>query len=252
VWSSSFRGRALPGAGPWCAAILALTACRTRIERKDFGSRFFSTPGARVQCSKGVDRDHEWKHPALAASLETARDRGVVLHTYGHAPKLDLDEYLVDFDWAAQNGVPLVTFADLAAGHAGPGWAFTVDDDDVDTWYSWRERLRVHHARLTFFVSAYDGLSERQKQELHELASEGHDIEAHGKAHENAVEYVAAHGIGGYVHDEVKPSKDALVTDGYSVIAFAYPYGAHNAAIDEVLLREFKLLRTTGGPWCLK
>jgi Polysaccharide deacetylase len=252
VLLSSFRGRALPAWGSWCTAALAVIACRGKIERKDFGPRFFSRSGVRVQCSKGVDRDHEWKHDALVASLETARDRGVVLHTFGHAPKLDLDEYLVDFDWAAQNGVPLVTFTELAAGHAGPGWAFTVDDDEVDTWYSWRERLRAHHARLTFFVSRYEGLTEQQKQELHELASEGHDIEAHGKAHENAVDYVAAHGLDAYLRDEVLPSKDALVNDGFSVVAFAYPFGAHTASIDDVLLRDFKLVRTTGAQWCLK
>src|SRR5262249_3941560 len=117
------------GATMTAALLVALVACG-KSDRKDFGPRFFSSPGARVQCSKGVDRDHEWKHEALAASLETARDKRIVLHTYGHAPKLDLDDYLPDFDWAAANGVSLVTFRDLAAGHTGAGWAFTVDDDE--------------------------------------------------------------------------------------------------------------------------
>jgi hypothetical protein len=48
------------------------------------------------------------------------------------------------------------------------------------------------------------------------------------------------------------PSKEALVSDGYPVIAFAYPYGAHTAVIDQALLHEFKLVRTTGAQWCLK
>jgi peptidoglycan/xylan/chitin deacetylase (PgdA/CDA1 family) len=252
VSPSLFAERVLRGPARWCTALLAVTACGNKIERKDFGPRFFSTPGMRVQCSKGVDRGHEWKHDALAASLATARDHGVVLHTYGHASKLDLDEYAADFEWAARNGVPLVTFAELAAGHAGAGWAFTVDDDEVDIWYSWRERLRQHRVKLTFFVSGYWNLTDPQKQQLRELANDGHDIEAHGTAHENAVDYVAAHGVDAYVRDEVMPSKDALVRNGYPVVAFAYPYGAHTAAIDDALLREFKLLRTTGAAWCLK
>jgi hypothetical protein len=235
-----------------CAAAVAILACRGKNARKDFGPRFYSTPDVRVQCSKGADRTHQWKHDMLAASLETARKRGVVLHTYGHAPKLDLDEYLPDFDWAFTHGVRLVTFAELAAGYAGPGWAFTVDDDEVDTWYSWRERLRAHHAKLTFFVAGYARMTEHQKQELHELAADGHDVEPHGAAHENAVDYVAAHGLEAYLRDEVESSKAALVADGYAAVAFAYPFGAHTAAIDEAVLRRFTLVRTTGAHWCLK
>jgi peptidoglycan/xylan/chitin deacetylase (PgdA/CDA1 family) len=230
---------------------LAAIACRGKTERKDFGPRFFSGD-SRVQCSKGVDRGHEWTHDVLAASLEHARDKGVVLHTYGHAPTLDLAEYVPDFDWAAANGVPMVTFRELVAGHTGAGWAFTVDDDEVDTWYGWRELLRAHHVKVTFFVTRYDRFTADQKRKLKELAADGHDIEAHGKAHENAVDYVAAHGIDAYLRDEVMPSKAALVADGYASSAFAYPYGAHSTVIDDALLPEFKLLRTTGSNWCLK
>ena len=205
-----------------------------------------------MQCSKGIDRDHEWKHPVLAGSLERARDRGLVLHTFGHAPTITLDEYLPDFDWAAANGVPMVTFRELAAGYQGPGWAFTIDDDEVDTWYSWRELLRAHKVKVTFFVTRFDHLTAHQKQELHELAADGHDIEAHGVVHANAVDYVTAHGVDRYLEDEVRPSKAALTTDGYAPVAFAYPYGAHTAEIDRALLGDFALLRTTGGRWCLE
>lgn len=240
-----------PSTAGLVAGLVGLCACHGKPEHKDFGPRFFSGE-RRVQCSKGLDRDHEWKHEALAASLERARDQGVVLHTFGHAPKLDLGEYAADFDWAAAHGVPMVTFRELAAGHTGPGWAFTVDDDEVDIWYSWRDQLRAHHVKVTFFVTRYDRLTARQVQELHELAADGHDVEAHGKAHEDAVAYVAAHGLDGYLRDEVRPSKDALAADGYAPVAFAYPYGAHTAAIDAALVQEFVLVRTTGGAWCLK
>lgn len=231
--------------------LIAVSSCRGKSPRRHFGPRFFSGAG-RVQCSKGLDRAHEWRHDALAASLERARDEGLVLHTYGHAPTIDLAEYVPDFDWAAAHGVAMVTFHDLAAGHTGAGWAFSIDDDEVDTWYSWRDQLRAHRVKVTFFVTRYDRLTDDQKHKLHELAADGHDIEAHGKAHENAVEYVAAHGVDRYVHDEVLPSKAVLAADGYTPVAFAYPYGAHTAEIDGALLPEFALLRTTGGEWCLK
>jgi hypothetical protein len=215
-----------------------------------FGPRFFSGGGP-VQCSKGIDRDHEWQHPVLAGSLERARDRGLVLHTFGHAPTITIDEYLGDFDWAAANGVPMVTFRELAAGYQGPGWAFTIDDDEVDTWYGWRDLLRAHKVKVTFFVTRFDRLTAHQRQELHELAADGHDIEAHGVAHENAVDFVTAHGLDRYLQEEVRPSKAALAADGYTPVAFAYPYGAHTAEIDRALRSDFALLRTTGGAWCL-
>jgi peptidoglycan/xylan/chitin deacetylase (PgdA/CDA1 family) len=122
----------------------------------------------------------------------------------------------------------------------------------VDTWYSWRAWLRTHHAHITFFVSGYDSLTDEQRAELRELAADGHDVEAHGKAHENAVDFVAAHGLEAYLRNEVEPSKQVLVDSGYPVVAFAYPYGAHTAAIDEAVLRDFNLVRTTGAEWCLK
>jgi hypothetical protein len=240
--------RALPSIA---VAALALAACtgRSRPEHRDFGPRFFGA--GPVQCSKGVDRGHEWNHDTLQASLERARDRGTVLHTFGHAPTLDLESYAADFDWAAAHGVAMVTFRDLAAGRTGAGWAFTVDDDEVDTWYSWRDLLRSHRAVVTFFVARYDQLSPDQRRKLHELAADGHDIEPHGKAHVDAVEYVAAHGLDGYIRDEVEPSAAALIADGYAPVAFAYPYGAHTQAIDDALRSRFRLLRTTGAAWCL-
>lgn len=235
---------------PWIATLGLLIACR-KPATPHFGPRFFSGGGP-VQCSKGIDRDHEWPHEALAGSLERARDRRIVLHTYGHAPTIRLDEYLADFDWAASHGVPMVTFRELAAGYHGPGWAFTIDDDEVDTWYGWRDLLRAHQVKVTFFVTRFERLTAQQKRELHELAADGHDIEAHGVAHENAVDFVTTHGLARYLEDEVRPSKAVLTADGYAPVAFAYPYGAHTAEIDRALLPEFALLRTTGGAWCLE
>lgn len=230
--------------------LVALAACH-RGEAKRFGPRFFTDGlGSHVFCSKGLDRTHEWPHDELAASLEHALDAKVVLQTFAHAPTLDLAEYVADFDWATANGVKMVTFKDIASGFKGAGWAFTIDDDEVDTWYAWRERLRQHHVRATFFVTRYDKLTDAQKAELRELAKDGHDIEAHGVAHANALDYVKLHSLDAYVRDEVMPSSTALAE--FQPIAFAYPYGAHDHAIDNALLMHFKLLRTTGGDTCLK
>ena len=234
----------------YLALLLALAACH-RSEPKTFGQRFFSDGlSQRVLCSKGLDREHEWQHEMLTASLDHAREAKVVLQTFGHAPKLDFAEYVSDFDWAAANGVQMITYKDIANGFKGAGWAFTIDDADVDTWFAWRERLRQHHVKATFFVTGYDKLTDTQKQELRDLAHDGHDIEAHGKAHENAIDYVKAHNLDAYLRDEVLPSQTSLAE--YAPIAFAYPFGTHNTTIDTAMLAHFKLLRTTGAENCLK
>ncbi len=248
---------------PWAAAAnaalaaAALAACSSAAapEAKHFGDRFYSggDDARRVQCSKGIDRTHEWPHAELAASLEHARAHGLVLHTYGHAPTIDLGEYLADFDWAAAHGVRMVTFRDLAAGYRGPGWAFTIDDDEVDSWFGWRDQLRAHGVVVTFFVTNFAKLTAAQRAELHALASDGHDIEAHGATHANAVDYASAHGLAAYVADEALPSQAMLVADGFApVVAFSYPYGAHTTNLDAALLPHFARLRTTGAQWCLK
>ena len=224
-------------------------------EAKHFGERFYSggANASHVQCSKGVDRTHEWPHAELAASLEYARAHDLVLHTYGHAPTLSLEEYLADFDWAAAHGVKLVTFRDLAAGFHGPGWAFTVDDDEVDAWFAWRDQLRAHGVKVTFFVTNFAKMTLAQRTELHALATDGHDIEAHSATHQNAVDYAAAHGIPAYVTDEALPSQALLAADGFpSPVAFSYPYGAHTHELDAALGPHFAWLRTTGAQWCLK
>jgi peptidoglycan/xylan/chitin deacetylase (PgdA/CDA1 family) len=230
-------------------------ACHEPPASKHFGERFYSggADTRRVQCSKGIDRTHEWPHAELAASLEYARTHDLVLHTYGHAPTLDLNEYLTDFDWAAAHGVRMVTFRDLAGGYHGPGWAFTVDDDEVDAWFAWRDVLRAHGVHVTFFVTNFAKLTPAQRGELHTLAADGHDIEAHSATHANALDYIAAHDLPSYLRDEALPSQALVAADGLPApVAFSYPYGAHTAALDAALLPHFALLRTTGAQWCLK
>ena len=56
--------------------------------------------------------------------------------------------------------------------------------------------------------------------------------EAHGTTHANAIDYIAAHGLNGYLRDEIEPSTAALTADGFAPVAFAYPYGAHDATIE--------------------
>jgi len=232
-------------------AFMAVGCKHTKHKRADFGPHFYSKLGDRIVCSKGVDAVHEWKHETLAASLEYAREHGVVLQTFGHAPTINLSEYFPDFDWAYAHGVPMVTWRELP-GHIGPGWAFTIDDDEVDTWYTWRESLRAHHVHVTFFVSSFARMTPDQRRKLHEPVADGHDVEAHSATHADSRAYVKERGLASYIHDEVLPSQALLAGDGFPTpIAFAYPYGDHDPAIDDALLPHFLMIRTTGGKRCV-
>jgi hypothetical protein len=237
-----------------CLACLAAIGCRSSRDApvRPFGGRFYTSgTGVRVICSKLADANHEWKPEVLTASIAYAHDRRSVLHTFAPGAKVDLEALAPEFDFAAAYGVPMVTYQELATHH-GAGWAFSIDDDDVDTWYRWRDFLRRHHVRLTFFVTRFGKLTDEQRRELRELVADGHDVEAQGVTHQAAPELVKARGLGRYVADEAVASREALRAEGYPVTAFAYPYGVHTAEIDEAMLREFAWLRTTGADNCLK
>jgi hypothetical protein len=47
-----------------------------------------------------------------------------------------------------------------------------------------------------------------------------------------------------YLSDEIDPSIDALVAEGFNVTTFAYPFGVRTDETDQALLTRVKLLRS--------
>ena len=45
----------------------------------------------------------------------------------------------------------------------------------------------------------------------------------------------------------IEPSFQVLRDDGFSPVAFAYPYGAHSEAIDGALAQHYSLVRAISG-----
>jgi hypothetical protein len=232
------------------AVVVVVGGAACRRKPRTFNQRYFARWDAtQLLCSQGADRTHEWPLDRMRASIDLAAARGWVVQTYGHGPTFDVDEWLPLIAYAADHGVPMLTYRDLAEGAPRAGWAFSIDDDEIDVWYTWRDRLRAAHARFTFFVSKYATFTADQKRKLRELAADGHDVEAHGRTHVDATEYAAAHGADAYLRDEALPSRDALIADGYPVTTFAYPYGARDAALDAALAPHFRKLRSVRR-WC--
>lgn len=187
---------------------------------------------------------------AVRREVDYARDAGLVTLFYGHDPPTGTSYEMIDalLARADADGIPALTFADLARGGPPRGAiCLSFDDTEVDAWYALRDLLAAHHAHVTFFVTEYASFTEDARAKLHQLYEDGNSIEAHGVDHENAVEYVTAHGIDAYIADEVQPSFDVLAADGFTPVAFAYPYGAHGEAIDEALARRYPLVRAISG-----
>jgi peptidoglycan/xylan/chitin deacetylase (PgdA/CDA1 family) len=126
-----------------------------------------------------------------------------------------------------------------------PGLILTFDDDYVDTWYNAEKELRPYNWKATFFICKYSAFTKDQKEKLHYLQKMGHDIAGHGYNHENAVKYVAQHGLDAYVKNEILPLKEAMQKDGFDIKSFAYPDGARNSALDKRLLNYFDFIRGT-------
>jgi peptidoglycan-N-acetylglucosamine deacetylase len=128
-----------------------------------------------------------------------------------------------------------------------PGIVLTFDDDYIADWYNAEKLLRPYNWKATFFICKYGLFTPEQKQKLHLLKAAGHDIAGHGYNHENALKYVAAHGLDNYANDEIIPLKAAMAKDGFNIHSFAYPdgAGAHDSKLDDKLLKYFDIVRGT-------
>lgn len=128
-----------------------------------------------------------------------------------------------------------------------PGIVLTFDDNYIDDWYTAEKTLQPYNWKATFFICKYAWLTSNEKKELHYLKNHGHDIAGHGYNHENALKYAAKYGLNKYINDEIVPLKAVMSRDGFNIGSFAYPdgAGAHDAALDDRMLKYFSIIRGT-------
>lgn len=208
---------------------------------------FYDWDGRDVLCAVGLDPASGNDLDSVLGGLDRAAERGEVLMLFAHAPgsHVPFDRLEAVLAHAAELELDFVTARDLAA--AGPpraGLALSIDDSDVDAWVSARDLFRQYGARVSFYVTRFDRLTEARRQALHELAADGHTIEAHGLRHLVAPDYVEEHGLAAYMNDEALPSIELLRADGFDPISFAYPYGNRTSELDEALLEHVQTVRT--------
>lgn len=233
------------------AVALAAGGClQTSIDEVD--GAFYAGGERKVHCAIDIDTVTRNDDASIDGGLDRARDRGEVIELFAHRPgkTVSWDTLEHVFAGAKSRGLPFVTYADLATGTVtGPGIAFAFDDDAVDLWTQGRDLYATYDARLTFFSTRYDLLQDAQRAELRQLSVDGHDIEAHSARHLRGPEVVEAKGLASYLADEMQPSIDRLVADGYPVSAFAYPFGARTDEMDAAILKQVPILRSVAMTW---
>jgi peptidoglycan/xylan/chitin deacetylase (PgdA/CDA1 family) len=227
-------------------ALLLLAACGVDpIAETD--EVFYDWDGRDVFCAVGLDPASGNDLDSVLGGLDRAAERGEVLMMFAHAPgsHVPFDRLEAVLAHAAELGLDFVTARDLAAG--GPpraGFALSIDDSDVDAWLSARDLFRRYGARISFYVTRFDRLTDERRAALHALVDDGHTVEAHGLRHLVAPDYVEEHGLAAYLNDEALPSIELLRADGFDPISFAYPYGNRTSELDDALLEHVQTVRT--------
>lgn len=232
-------------------ALLALVAggagCVTDIADQD--GAFSGRAREAVYCAVNLDDSAGNDLDSIDGALDRAVARNELLHLYAHRPGVTVPLAKLEhvLAGARARGLTFVTYGELAPSEVTapvPALALSFDDSGVDDWLRARELFRASDARVTFFVSRYDRISEVRRAGIRDLALDGHSIQAHSVDHRNAPAMVEAEGLAAYLRDEALPSIAVLRADGYDVTAFAYPYGARTQELDDALLDHVQVLRS--------
>ncbi len=233
-------------------ALTALIACARKPADRSVAHRdqvYSHGPDRFVWCAFGIDTKPK-DHPTLdeiTRAMKRAKLEGTTLHLFTHVPGDTIDTSTLEqvLAAAADLGVQLTTYEELGAREVPGSLALSFDDSNIASWTSIRSMLLKYHAHVTFFVAYFSGFTDAQREQLHQLAADGHDIEYHSTGHLDAVTFVAEHGIAGYIATDIVPALDAMRAAGYPTRTFAYPYGSRTAATDDALRPYFDHLRAT-------
>ncbi len=200
-----------------------------------------------VLCSMNVDNKNLISADSIAVGLDRAQVDGTILHLYSHKPAGTVDESTIDsiLASAADRSLGFITYREMLDGVTTPGLALSFDDHDIVGWTGLRALFDLYGAKVTFFVSSFHVLAPEERQGLHDLAADGHDIEYHSTNHENAQDYEAGFGAAAYIDADIRPDLALMRADGFDPRVFAYPFGARSAATDAALLEIFPLLRAS-------
>jgi peptidoglycan-N-acetylglucosamine deacetylase len=123
------------------------------------------------------------------------------------------------------------------------GIAISFDDRFVYNWYQLRPLFKKYNAKITFYITQPDSLSDKEVNMLHELQKEGHEIGCHSMRHERVANYLQEHSLTEYMENEIFNALRTMKKQGFTPKTFAHPGGSQTWRSDHELLKYFTLLR---------
>ncbi|MEO6773369.1 MAG: polysaccharide deacetylase family protein [Kofleriaceae bacterium] len=220
---------------PW---FLVLLACCGRTPLVDEPGAFFTWDARSVHCAAEIDDSDAIPMTSITAALDRAVTDGSVLELLVHRPGQSMTraEFTTLLQAIADRNLPFLTVKDMLAGPPRAGVALMFDDAYPDVWLAVEDLLAQYDAHVTLYITWYARLDQVSRDKIRQLADDGHDIEAHSVNHLRGPNYVEAHGLDAYIHDEVVPSFELLRADGYDPVSYAYPFGMRTDEIDHAIL----------------
>jgi peptidoglycan/xylan/chitin deacetylase (PgdA/CDA1 family) len=239
--------RALLGAAVVRAVLLLVAAAACTDDNSDS----YAWDGAGLLCSAPIDDylvEPSW--PRIAERLDEATEHRHVTMMHAHEPGATITLATLErvITMAEDRGIELITFRELDTLSPRAALALAFDDNQPTQWLLARDLLLAHHARVTFFVTRWHAFTDEERNQIRVLASDGHDLQPHSVDHLHALDYVTAYGIEAYVTDQVLPSFEPLVAEGYPATTYAYPFGERSDELDAAILDHVAHVRTTGCP----
>lgn len=122
------------------------------------------------------------------------------------------------------------------------GLVMTFDDRNFDDWVKAIPLFEEFGVRATFFI--YGNIDRKAFNAIQKLREKNHAIGSHSVHHLKAVEFLQKETEKVYLENEITPQLESFKTQGVPVSSFAYPMSRNNEATDQLLLKEFRHIRT--------
>ena len=124
------------------------------------------------------------------------------------------------------------------------GIAISFDDHFINEWYALRPLFQKYNAKVTFFITCGDSLTQDEVLKLKQLETDGHEIGFHGTVHGKSTELIDAFGPAKYKEIELVKGLKYMSDAGFHPTSYAHPGGNHNKQVDSVLFANgFEVLR---------